>query len=142
MEKFNFLIGEWSLKYKVPQSVYSPEATGEGTGTFRKALNDKCVFFDYCAEMTAGSTSAHGVFIKDKISNVYKYWWFEDTGSFDSATCNFTDNHTLFMTWHSNLLVQTFKKIDEDHILLTMSAPSDRQELFPVLIVNFHRIRQ
>lgn len=41
MEKFDFLIGSWNLEYKVPKSVFSEAATGTGTGTFKRALNDR-----------------------------------------------------------------------------------------------------
>ena len=140
MKKFEFLIGSWSLKYTVPESFMSGAASGEGTGTFRRALNDKYVFFDYQAELTTGSAHAHGIFAKDTLQDLYRYWWFEDSGSFLTATCRFLDENTLFMNWHDTLLIQTFEKKDEDRILLQMSYPAEQQIFQPVLIVELSRI--
>jgi len=139
MEKFNFLIGTWILKYTVPESELSKAATGEGEGTFRRALNDKYVFFDYKAELTIGSARAHGIFARDESNGIYRYWWFEDSGSFSKATCNFTDEKTLFMNWHDTLLIQTFEKISDDHVILKMSGPDKGQNFKPVLIVDLFR---
>ncbi len=139
MEKFKFLIGKWLLKYTVPESVFSVAATGEGEGAFKRALNDKYVFFDYHAELTTGSTQAHGIFARDESRGVYRYWWFEDSGSFTAATCIFTDDNTLFMNWHDINLIQTFEKIEDDHVILKMSSPANGQNFNPVLIVDFFR---
>ena len=139
MNKFDFLIGTWILKYTVPESVYSAATTGKGEGTFRRALNDKYVFFDYKAEFTNGSAQAHGIFARDDSQGIYRYWWFEDSGSFRTATCDFTDDKTLFMSWHDTNLIQTFEKIEENHIILKMSSPVSDQQFKPVLIVDFHR---
>ena len=46
MEKFNFLLGSCNLEYRIPKSQFHEAATGIGTGTFKKALDDKYVFFD------------------------------------------------------------------------------------------------
>ncbi len=139
MNKFDFLIGTWILKYTVPESAYSVATTGKGEGTIRKALNDKYVFFDYKAEFTNGSAQAHGIFARDESQDIYRYWWFEDSGSFRTATCNFTDENTLFMNWHDTNLIQTFIKKEEDHIILKMSSPVSDQQFKPVLIVDFYR---
>jgi hypothetical protein len=137
MEKFNFLIGKWSLKYTVPKSLFSVAAAGKGEGTFRRALNDKYVFFDYRAELTTGSAQAHGIFARDVGNNIYRYWWFEDSGSYRTATCNFTDDHTLFMNWHDTILIQTFEKISDGHIVLKMLYPVKKQDFKPILVVDF-----
>lgn len=139
MEKFNFFIGAWTLKYTVPKSVLSAAATGSGEGTFRRALNDKFVFFDYHAELTLGSARAHGIFARDESRDIYKYWWFEDSGSFMTATCNFIDKNTLMMNWHDTNLIQTFEKMDDDHIILKMSQPFREQQFKPVLVVDLLR---
>jgi hypothetical protein len=34
MEKFDLLLGHWTLEYRVPKSVFSEAMTGAGTGTF------------------------------------------------------------------------------------------------------------
>ena len=47
MDKFNFLIGAWSLEYTVPKTVFGDEDTGEGEGIIKKAFNNQFVFFDY-----------------------------------------------------------------------------------------------
>jgi hypothetical protein len=47
MEKFEFLLGNWNMEYKIPKSSFSEETTGSGYGTFKKALDDKYVLFDY-----------------------------------------------------------------------------------------------
>lgn len=139
MEKFNFLIGNWILKYTIPESAFSAAATGEGEGTFKRALNNKYVFFDYGADLTMGSAEAHGIFARDENNGTYRYWWFEDSGSFRTATCDFTDDNTLFMNWHDTLLIQTFEKINDDHVILKMSHPHKEQNFKPILIVDFFR---
>ena len=139
MDKFNFLIGSWSLKYTVPKSTFSDKATGNGKGIFKKAFNNKYVYFDYKAKLTTGSTKAHAIFAKDIAQNVYKFWWFEDSGNFSTATCNFIDENTLFLNWHDTLLIQTFEKINEDNIILKMSHPISQQMFEPILIVEFSK---
>ena len=139
MEKFRFLIGKWTLKYTIPESVFSVAATGKGEGTFKRVMNDKYVFFDYKAEFTTGSAQAHGIFARDDSQGIYRYWWFENSGSFRTATCDFTDDKTLFMNWHDTNLIQTFEKIEDDHIVLKMSSPAKGQHFEPVLIVDLFR---
>lgn len=139
MKKFNFLIGDWSMKYTIPKSKFGERATGEGNGTFKKALNDQYVFFDYRAKFTTGSAQAHGIFARDDANKCYRYWWFEDSGNFQTATCNFLNKNTLFLSWREALLIQTFERISEDRIILTMSQPVDKQNFEPVLIVDFVR---
>ena len=46
MKKFEFLIGDWNLEYKVPKSAFAEAETGTGKGTFRRALKDRYVYFD------------------------------------------------------------------------------------------------
>jgi len=139
MEKFNFLIGTWKLKYTVPKTKFGEKDTGAGEGIFKKALNHNYVFFDYKAKLTKGSAQAHGIFAKDTKQGIYKFWWFEDSGHYLNATCNFTDENTLFLNWHGTLLIQTFEKIREDYIVLTMSHPIKNQIFEPVLIVDLFR---
>lgn len=120
MEKFEFLLGNWNLEYKVPKSTFSEAASGTGTGTFKRALNDKYVFFDYSCSLTTGKGQAHGIFAWDDKAKTYRYWWFEDSGSFQQATCNFIDNNTLFMKWLDTPLTQTFTKASPDKVILRM----------------------
>jgi hypothetical protein len=86
MKKFDFLIGEWVLEYRVPTSAFSEAATGTGIGTFRRALNDKFVYLDYSCYLSTGEGEAHGIFAWDAKMEVYRYWWFESSGSVLTAT--------------------------------------------------------
>ena len=127
MDKFEFLIGQWNLEYRIPKSALSEAATGSGTGTFKRALDDKYVFFDYLCNIstTPNETGkAHGIFAWDEKTKVYRYWWFESSGSFQNATCNFINDDTLFMNWQDSLLIQTFRKVDKDKVVLRMEHPN------------------
>lgn len=126
MERFEFLLGDWNLEYRVPKSSFSKAATGTGTGIFKRALKDKYVFFDYSCSLTTGRGQAQGIFAWDDKSKVYRYWWFESSGSFAQATCNFIDDKTLYLTWHDTLLTQTFTKASPDKIILRMEQPRPR----------------
>jgi hypothetical protein len=126
MDKFEFLLGQWNLEYRIPKSVFSETATGSGTGTFKRALDDKYVFFDYSCTITTTPDEigrAHGIFAWDEKAKIYRYWWFESSGSFTNATCNFVNDETLFMNWHDTLLIQTFQKQDKDKVILRMENP-------------------
>jgi hypothetical protein len=138
MEKFDFLLGQWNLEYRVPESQFSRAATGTGIGTFRKALDGRYVFFDYAASLSTGKkAAAHGIFGWDEKAKVYRYWWFESSGNFLTATCNFVDDGILFLNWHDTLLIQTFTKVDPDKVVLTMKHPNSRGEHETVLEVIF-----
>ena len=140
MDKFNFLIGSWDLTYKIPKSSFSEEATGKGSGTFKRILNDKYVVFDYEASFTTGDkASAHAMFAWEEKIKMFRYWWFENSGSFMTATCNFINDDVLFLNWHNSLLIQTFKKIDEHTIELRMENPNKEGKFKLVLEVMFKR---
>ena len=136
MEKFNFLIGDWLLKYTVPKSSLSEASTSEGEGTFKRTLKDKYVFFDYKSGLTPGPWEANGIFAKDDKHDIYRYWWFEDSGSFLTATCNFVNDTTLFMNWHDTLLIQTFELVEKDYVVLKMSQPVDEKNFELLLKVE------
>lgn len=142
IERLGFLIGDWNLEYKVPKSRFSEAATGTGAGIFSWALNDKYVYFDYTCSLTTGDGEAHGIFAWDEKTKVYRYWWFEDSGSFSEAAGDFVDNETLFLKWHDTQLIQTFKRVDGDRIILKMEdkAASGKYEL--VLEVVFTRKKE
>ncbi|MDH4223048.1 MAG: DUF1579 family protein, partial [candidate division Zixibacteria bacterium] len=108
MEKFDFLLGDWSLEYRVPKSAFSEAATGTGNGTFKRALDDKYVYFDYTSSVNGQEAKAHAIFARDEKTKIYRFWWFESSGNFLTATCNFVNEKTLFMNWHDTLLIQTF----------------------------------
>ncbi len=109
MARLEFLLGDWNLVYTVPGSRFSEAGTGTGTGTFRRALHDKYVYFDYTCSLTTGDSEAHGIFAWDPRAKRYRYWWFEDSGSISEASGDFIDDNTLFLKWHDTRLIQTFK---------------------------------
>jgi hypothetical protein len=117
MKKFDFLLGEWSLEYRIPKSSLANAGSDAGTGTFTRALDDRYVFLDYSTQTGSG---AHGVFAWDANLGKYRYWWFENSGSFLSATCDFVADGVLAMNWHDSLLVQTFAKDGDDRVVLRM----------------------
>jgi hypothetical protein len=121
MERLGFLLGQWNLEYHIPQSRLAQAGTDVGTGTFARALNDSYVVFDYS---TGAGGAAHGLFAWDQKVSVLKYFWFENSGSFQTASCQFLDDGVLAMNWHDTVLVQTFTKIDHNKILLHMSTPT------------------
>ncbi len=139
MEKFGFLIGDWNLEYKVPKSAFSEAATGSGSGTFERALDDKYVYFDYSASVGGQKGEAHAIFAWDEKAKVYRYWWFESSGNFLTATCNFVNGNILFLNWHDSLLKQTFKKINQNKVVLRMEHPNSEGEYELVLEVIFTR---
>ena len=126
MDKFNFLLGSWKLEYKVPKSIFSEADTGTGEGEFKRILNDQYVTFNYQAKLTQGEGAAHALFAWDEKSKIYRYWWFENSGAFMEATCNFINENTLCLNWHNSILVQTFKKVEDGKVILQMSYPSDK----------------
>jgi len=142
IERLDIFIGDWNLEYKVPKSRFSDAAaTGTGTGTFSWALNDKYVYFDYLCSLTTGDGEAHGIFAWDQKAKVYRYWWFEDSGSFSEAAGDFVDNGTLFLKWHDTSLIQTFKRVDGDRIILKMEDKAPRGKYEFILEVVFTRKR-
>ena len=137
MDKFGFLLGDWNLEYRVPKSEFSEAATGTGTGTIKRTLDDKYVVFDYSASLTTGQGAAHAVFAWDEKTKVYRYWWFESSGSFQTATCNFVNDETLFLNWHDTPLIQTFRKTGPDEMILRMENPDSEGKYELVLEVIF-----
>ena len=137
MDKFNFLLGAWKLKYKVPKSRFSNDDAGVGEGEFKRVLNDRYVTFDYHAKLSASEGAAHTIFAWDEKNKIYRYWWFEDSGEFMKATCNFINENTLCLNWHNSLLVQTFKQTENGKILLQMRYPSNKKDYATILEVVF-----
>jgi hypothetical protein len=139
IEKFNFLIGDWNLEYRVPKSAFSEAGTGSGTGTFKRALDDKYVYFDYSASVGGQRVQAHAIFAWDEKAKVYRYWWFESSGNFLTATCDFVKDGVLFLNWHDSLLKQTFKRISQNKVVLSMEHPNSEGEYELILEVIFTR---
>jgi hypothetical protein len=121
MEKLGFLLGDWNLEYHIPESRLAGAGTDSGIGKFARTLDDSYVVFDYSTK-TGGA--AHGLFAWDRKSSVLRYWWFENSGSFLTASCEFLDDGVLAMNWHDTVLVQTFTRTGLDTIVLTMRSPA------------------
>jgi hypothetical protein len=139
MKKFDFLLGDWNLKSKVPKSAFSKADTGTGTGTFKRALDDKYVYFDYSSSFTTEQGEAHAIFAWDEKTKVYRFWWFENSGNFLTATCNFVNDETLFLNWHDTLLIQTFRKTGPNEVILRMEHPDSEGKYELILEVIFTR---
>jgi len=140
MEKFEFLLGTWKMEYRVPESEFSAAMTGSGTGTFKRALNEKVVYFDYSVSFSTGDKAeAHGIFVWDEKSKIHRYWWFENSGSFATASCRFISDDVLFMNWHESLLSQTFTKTGSDGVVLRMAHPDCEGKQKTVMEVIFTR---
>jgi len=138
MDKFDFLLGNWKLDYKVPKSQFSVEDIGGGEGSFKRILNNQYVTFDYDAKLTKGKSTAHAIFAWDEKSKIYRYWWFENSGEFMKATCNFLDENTLCLNWHNSLLIQTFQRIENGKkIILQMKYPLNKNDYEIILEVLF-----
>lgn len=136
MNKFDFLLGTWNLDYKISESSLSQARSDTGTGSFKKILNNKFVLFEYS---TKSGSEAKGIFGWDNKSNKYKYWWFENSGIFLTASCNFINDDYLLMNWHDSLFVQTFEKIDADKIFLKMQNQTSNNEYELIMEVTMTR---
>ena len=121
LDKFEFLFGEWNLEYRIPKSTLSDAGSDTGIGSFKKILSNNYVLFEYS---TKSGSEAKGIFAWDDKVKIYRYWWFENSGNFLSATCNFVNDITLSMNWHDTLLVQTFVKESIDKVVLKMQYPT------------------
>ena len=136
MDKFEFLLGTWNLESRIPKSIFSEAGSDTGIGTFKRALNDKYVLFEYS---NISGDEAKGIFAWDDKIKMYKYWWFENYGNYSQATCNFISDEVLAMNWHDSIQVQTFVKADPDKIILQMEYPSVKGGHELVLEVEFTR---
>jgi hypothetical protein len=121
MNKFEFLLGNWNLEYRIPKSILSEAGSDTGIGSFKKALNDKYVFFEYS---TKSGSEAKGIFAWDEKTKLYRYWWFENSGNYLMATCNFINDEIIAMNWHDSILIQSFIKEGPDRVVLKMEYPS------------------
>jgi len=124
MDRFGFLLGDWDLEYRVPKSSLGEADTGTGEATMARTLGGRFVQFDYRASLKrTGSGSARGLFAWDRAANIYRYWWFEESGNFLAASCDFVADGVLRMNWHDTLLVQTFERLGPDRARLRMERP-------------------
>jgi hypothetical protein len=55
------------------------------------------------------------------------------------ATCNFVSDDILFLLWHDSLLTQTFKKVDQNTVILHMENPDSEGNYELVLEVVLTR---
>jgi hypothetical protein len=136
MNRLDFLLGDWNLAYRIPKSSLSEAGSDSGTGSFTRALNGRYVIFDYSTKAGSG---AHAIFAWDEKMKAYRFWWFENSGRFAAATCNFVDDGTLAMHWHDNLLVQTFAQDGPERVILRMQNPAASGGYELVLEVIFTR---
>lgn len=83
---------------------------------------------------------AHAIFAWDDKAKIIRYWWFESSGNFLTATCKFINEETLFLNWHDTLLRQTFKKVDPNKVVLRMENPDSDGNYELILEVIFTRI--
>ena len=139
MEKFEFLLGDWDMEYRIPKTSMSEADTGTGSGIFKRFLDDKYVTFDYSCSFASGQGQAHAIFVWDDKAKLYRYWWFENSGNFDQATCNFLSDKALFLNWHGSLLVQSFRAVDPNKIILRMEQPTLEGGYELVMEVTFTR---
>lgn len=136
MNKFEFLLGSWNLEYRIPNSILSEAGSDTGIGSFKRALNDKYIFFEYS---TKSGGEAKGIFAWDDKIKVYRYWWFENSGNYSAATCNFINDEVIAINRHDSILVQTFVKDGQDKVILKMEYPSVKGGHELVLKVLFTR---
>lgn len=136
IDKFRFLLGAWHLDYKIPESSFSKAGKDSGTGIFKKILDGKYVQFDYS---TGSGGMAKGIFAWDGHNQQFRYYWFENSGTFQSATCSFINENTLSMNWHDSLFIQTFTGISPDKVILKMRYPSHQGKYLTVLEVLLTR---
>ncbi len=137
MDKLSFLLGTWEMDYKVPKSSFSSGDSGKGEGTFKRILNNRYVTFEYYVKYSASEGSAQAIFTWDDKNKIYRFWWFESSGSFSEASCNFTSENTLCLNWHNSLLVQSFQLHNDGKLILQMKHPLDNNNYEIVLEVVF-----
>lgn len=134
MNKFDFLLGSWHLEYRIPESIFSEAGSDTGIGVFKRVLNDKYITFEYS---TKSGGEAKGIFAWDEKIKLYRYWWFENSGNYSEATCNFITDEVIAMNWHDSILVQTFVKDGPEKVILKMEYPAVIGGHEPVLEVLF-----
>jgi len=137
MRALSFMIGEWGLDYTVTQHGHTTK-TIRGTGSLRYLFNATYLTFDYqMIEKATGKmiAEAHAIFAWDKKPRQYRYYWFEDSGTFHRATGVLRDAHTLALEWQDINCTQIFRRVSADAMYLEMQCPE--QDL--LLRVDFSR---
>lgn len=124
MDRFDFLMGDWDLEYRVPKSSLEETDSGSGEAQIQRTLGGRYVQFDYRASLKrTGTGSARGIFAWDRAAKIYRYWWFEESGNFLTAACDFVAEGVLRLNWHDTILVQTFAEQGPDRVVLRMERP-------------------
>lgn len=123
LRNFEFLLGDWNLESRIPKSKFSEAGTDRGSGSFTRIMDDQFIQFEYGNE---SGVHAKGIFAWDEKIRLFRYWWFESSGSFSQATCEFINASTLAMNWHDTVLVQTFTMETPEKVVLLMQYPSEK----------------
>lgn len=137
MQALSFMIGEWVLDYTVTQYGHTTQ-TIRGTGSLRFLFNATYLTFDYQMIEKASAAmiaEAHAIFAWDMKAGLYRYYWFESSGSFHQATGALQDAHTLAFEWQGIKCTQIFRSVRADAMYLEMRCPE--QDL--LLRVDFTR---
>jgi hypothetical protein len=137
MDKFRFLLGTWQMDYKILKSPNILEDIGRGEGIFRSIMDDRYVTFDYHVSLKTNEAAAHAIFAYDEDRNIYRYWWFEDSGKFMRAMGDFINKNKLVLIWEENRLVQTFHRQKNGNVILSMINQSETDEREIILEVLF-----
>ena len=137
MDKFQFLLGTWRMVYKILKSRNILEDIGVGEGTFTSILNDRYITFDYHVNLKTSKAAAHAIFAFDEDRKIYRYWWFEDSGKFMKAMGDFINKNKLMLIWEENQLVQTFHRLKNGNVILSMINQSDINDHEIILEVLF-----
>jgi L-rhamnose mutarotase len=141
MDKFQFLLGTWRMDYKILKSRNILEDIGVGEGTFTSILNDRYVTFDYQVNLKTSQAAAHAIFAFDEDRKIYRYWWFEDSGKFMKAMGDFINKNKLMLIWEENQLVQTFHRLKNGNVILSMKNQSDINDHEIILEVLFTKMK-
>lgn len=80
LNKFEFLTGDWNMESRIPKSIFSEPGTDTGAGSSKRILKDNYVLFQYSGK---SGGEANGIFAWDEKIKMYRYWWYENSGSFD-----------------------------------------------------------
>lgn len=120
LQSIDFLIGKWSLRYTL-FSDGRPKPDGKGLGEIQKTLDGKFITFDYQAELSTGIFKAHAIFAWDSEKDLFRYWWFENSGQVQQAEGRMKDESTLVLQWQNIPCTQTFRETSETIVVLEMA---------------------
>jgi hypothetical protein len=125
MRALHFLIGEWKLDYTATQHGVTSK-TVSGVGSMRYLFEETYLTFDYRGldRDTGTEFRAHGIFAWDAKTRRYRYFWFEDSGTFLEAVCALRDERSLEMEWQGVDCTQIFERTGDDMMYLEMRCPS------------------